>query len=65
MNKPISKSFRPKKAAEFLGIGVATFWRWTKERPDMPPLIRLSARCTVIDGDQLVAWRDAQTAKVA
>lgn len=58
-------SFRPKQAAAFLGIGVATYWRWAKERADFPKLIRLSARCTVVDGDQLVAWRDAQAAKVA
>ncbi len=61
----VSKSFRPKQAADCLGIGVATFWRWAKERHDFPKLIRLSARCTVVDGDQLVAWRDAQVKKVA
>jgi prophage regulatory protein len=60
-----SKSYRPKHAAEFLGIGRATFWRWAKERADFPKMIRLSPRCTVVDGDQLVAWRDAQAAKVA
>ena len=58
--KSISKSYRPKQAAEFLGIGVATFWRWASERSDFPKMIRLSARCTVIDGDELIAWRDAQ-----
>jgi prophage regulatory protein len=65
MNKTLHHSFRPKHAAEFLGIGVATLWRWIKERPDFPRPIRLSARCTVVDGEQLVAWRDAQAAKVA
>jgi len=55
-----SQNYRPKQAAEYLGIGVATFWRWAKERPDFPKMIRLSARCTVVDGDQLIAWRDAQ-----
>ena len=59
------QSLRPKQAAELFGIGVATFWRWTKERHDFPKMIRLSARCTVVDGDQLVAWRDAQAAKAA
>jgi len=59
-----SKSYRPKQAAEYLGIGNATLWRWIKERPDFPRPIRLSARCTVIPGDKLIAWRDAQ-AKVA
>ena len=65
MNKSFRQSYRPKQAAEFLGIGVATVWRWIKERPDFPRPIRLSARCTVIDGGQLVAWRDAQAEKVA
>ena len=63
MNKSFRQSYRPKQAAEFLGIGVATVWRWIKERPDFPRPIRLSARCTVIDGAQLVAWRDAQAGK--
>lgn len=56
-----SKSLRPKHAAEFLGIGRATLWRWSKERPDFPSAIRLSSRCTVFDQAQLMAWRDAQT----
>jgi prophage regulatory protein len=55
-----SKSYRPKPAAELLGISTATFWRWIKERPDFPKPIRLSARCTVFDGDALIAWRDGQ-----
>jgi prophage regulatory protein len=46
-----------------LGIGTATLWRWIKNRPDFPKPIRLSARCTVIPGDQLIAWRDAQAKK--
>lgn len=56
----MTKSYRPKQAAAFLGIALSTYWRWTKERADFPRPIRLSARCTVIDGGELVAWRDAQ-----
>ena len=59
------KSYRPKQAAELLGVGIATVWRWTKERSDFPKPIRLSARCTVFDGEQLLAWRDAQTTRAA
>ena len=58
-----SQSYRPKQAAELLGIGIATLWRWTKERADFPKPIRLSQRCTVFDGGELLAWRDAQGAK--
>jgi len=56
-------SYRPKQAAELLGVGIATIWRWSKERSDFPKPIRLSQRCTVFDAEQLVAWRDAQGAK--
>ena len=59
-----AQSYRPKQAAELLGIGTATLWRWVKSRPDFPRPIRLSARCTVIPGDQLIAWRDAQAGHV-
>lgn len=55
-----SKSLRPKQAAELLGIGVATLWRWIKLRNDFPRPLRLSSRCTVLDGGELIAWRDAQ-----
>lgn len=55
-----SQSLRPKEAANLLGIGVSTFWRWTKERPDMPVGRKLSARVTVFERAKLLAWRDAQ-----
>lgn len=54
------QSLRPKQAAELLGIGVATFWRWNKERHDFPKPRKLSSRCTVFDAGELIAWRDAQ-----
>ncbi|MDP2367559.1 helix-turn-helix transcriptional regulator [Rhodoferax sp.] len=57
------KSYRPRQAADLLGIGIATLWRWSKARADFPKPIRLSARCTVFDGNALVAWRDAQGSK--
>lgn len=56
----LSTSLRPKKAAELLGVGVATLWRWAKERGDFPKPKRLSARCTVFDSGELISWRDAQ-----
>jgi predicted DNA-binding transcriptional regulator AlpA len=56
----MNKSLRPKHAAEYLGIGRATLWRWSKERADFPKPSHLSARCVVFDADALKAWRDAQ-----
>ncbi len=54
-----AQSYRPKAAAELLGISTATLWRWAKERPDFPRPRKLSARCTVFDRDELLSWRDA------
>lgn len=55
-----TRSLRPKQGANLLGIGIATFWRWSRDRADFPKLIHLSPRCTVVDEDALIAWRDAQ-----
>lgn len=61
----MNKSLRPKLAAEYLGIGRATLWRWSKERADFPKTRHLSARCVVFDAAELAAWRDAQTGVAA
>ncbi len=59
---PAPASWRAKQVAETLAIGRATLWRWVKERPDFPRPRRLSARCTVFDAGEVLAWRDAQMA---
>ena len=53
-------SRRPKQAAQFLGISMATYWRWCKDRPDFPKPLRLSTRCTATPANVLMQWRDAQ-----
>jgi prophage regulatory protein len=58
-----SCSLRPRQAAQFLGIGESTFWRWAKERHDFPKPIKLGPRTTVWPLDKLAAWRDAQAIK--
>jgi len=55
-----SRSLRPKAAAAMLGISKATLFRWQLVRPDMPRGRKLSARTTVFDHDELLAWRDSQ-----
>ena len=62
MDVTLSPSLRPKQAAEFLGIGVSTLWRWVKERNGFPQPIQLGPRTTVFDGSKLAAWRDSQAA---
>lgn len=65
MHADEASSMRPRQAAQFLGIGESTLWRFIKERPDFPKPIKLGARTTVLVRSQLVAWRDAQADKVA
>ena len=65
MERKMQKSLRPQQAANLLGIGRATLWRWNRERQDFPRARRLSARCTVFDESELIAWRDAQMASKA
>lgn len=61
----IHQSARPQQAAELLGIGVSTLWRWAKERHDFPKPRKLSSRTTVFDVAELLNWRDAQMSKAA
>lgn len=44
--KQAPQILRAKQAADFVGIGLSTFWRWVKEGR-LPQGIHLSARCTV------------------
>jgi prophage regulatory protein len=59
--RPITRlSARPARAAEILGVSLPTLWRYLKRNPDFPRPRRLSARCTVFDFDELIAWRDSR-----
>jgi prophage regulatory protein len=63
MNKfAIGRGLRPQAAATLLGVARATILRWAKDRTDFPRPRRLSARCTIFDEGELIAWRDAQGA---
>ena len=53
-------SIRPKQGAELLGVSLPTFWRWAAEKQDFPKGRRLSARCTVFDTAELIAWRESK-----
>ena len=60
MNHQFSLSLRPRQAASFLGIGLSTLWRWSKDRADFPRPISLSSRTTVFRLHDLAAWRDSR-----
>lgn len=57
-------SLRPQQAAQYLGVSIATLWRYAK-RPDFPRARRLSQRCTVFDSDEIRQWRDSQQREAA
>jgi prophage regulatory protein len=62
----LSPSLRPAQAAELLGIGVSTLWKWQAEREDFKTTVRarrLGPKCTVFDRAELLAWRDAQLSR--
>lgn len=61
MQSSTSRSLRPKKAAEFLGISMATLWRWVRERPDFPRTRKIGDRTTVFVEDELAEFRERQT----
>lgn len=63
MRQPQAKAFRPTEAAQFLGIGTSTLWRWAKELPDFPKPTKISSRVTIFDSGELAAWRAEQARK--
>lgn len=50
------RTMRPARAAEMLGLGLSTFWRYAKIDPDFPRPIKLSPRCTVFYEGDLKSW---------
>lgn len=53
-------SLRPCEAANFLRIGLSTFWLWAKTRPDFPPIYKIGRGVSLVDEAALSAWRDSQ-----
>lgn len=50
------RALRPAKAAEHIGVGVATLWRYARNYPDFPQPVKLSPRCTIFFESQLNDW---------
>jgi predicted site-specific integrase-resolvase len=47
----MTQQYRPKKAAELLGIGLSTFWLYVKNKKLV--VTKLSPRVTVVSDDEL------------
>lgn len=58
------RGLRAKFAAQLLGCGESTFWRYCKIDPTFPRPRRVSSRMTVWDQSELLAWRDAKMVHV-
>lgn len=54
---------RPTGTAQYLGVSLATIWRWNAERDDFPRPRKLGPRATVWDLNEIDAWLDAQQSK--
>lgn len=61
--QPLS-CLRARQAAELLGIGESTIWRWVKERPGFPQPFKIGCRVTVWRTADLVTWCNAQATEV-
>ncbi|MBW8374220.1 AlpA family phage regulatory protein [Stenotrophomonas sp.] len=51
---------RPRQVAEYLGVSIATVWRWASERHDFPRSRKIGPRVTVWDLNEIDQWVDAQ-----
>lgn len=56
----LRECLRVPDVASFLGCGVATVWRRTKDDPTFPKPIKLSERVTVWKLSELKAWVDSR-----
>ena len=54
---------RPTGTAQYLGVSLATVWRWSSSRGDFPRPRKIGPRATVWDLNEIDAWLDAQQAK--
>ncbi|MFW3354945.1 helix-turn-helix transcriptional regulator [Aliarcobacter butzleri] len=51
MNKEIKKKYRAKELALYIGVGLSTIWRWTKEGKIRSQ--KISRGVTVFDIDEV------------
>jgi len=50
------RNARPTGTAQYLGVSLATLWRWHAERPDFPRSRKIGPRATVWDLNEIDAW---------
>lgn len=52
--------YRPKYAAEYIGVGLSTLWRYAKIDPTFPKPAHISARLTLFKRADLDAWVESR-----
>lgn len=55
------RNARPTPTAQYIGISLATLWRWHSERSDFPRARKIGPRCTVWDLNEIDDWLSAQS----
>ena len=51
---------RPKDAADRLGISLSSLYRWAKDRPDFPTIIKLGPKTSGWSAEDLDDWLSKQ-----
>ena len=51
---------RPRQAAEYLGAGLSTLYRWAQTRPDFPKKLRLGPRTVGYRRSDLDKWLESR-----
>lgn len=53
MESPV---IRPRAAAKYIGVSIASFWRFVKNDPSFPQPFRIGQQATVVMRADLDAW---------
>lgn len=61
--KSTRRHARPARTAQYMGISLATLWRWSASRENFPKPRKIGPRATVWDLNEIDAWLDAQHSK--
>lgn len=60
LSHPVPPYMRPRQAAAFLNVSVATLWRWHSSRHDFPRARKLGPGVTEFATEELQAYRERQ-----
>jgi len=52
---------RPKQAAQYIGVSVSSFWRFTKQDESFPKVFKVGVKTSAVMRDDLDRWIAART----